>query len=64
MFSSDPVIDYLHHEYEAEKWLQSRPECSICGNHIQEDIALKLDGEWICDRCVSENRQWIDEYDD
>lgn len=46
MFSSDPVIDYLHHEYEAEKWLQSRPECSIC------------------DKCVSENRQWIDEYDD
>lgn len=64
MWTNDPVADYLRHEIEAEQWLERRPECSICGNHIQEEIALKLDGEWICDKCVSENRQWIDEYDD
>ena len=61
MFSDDPVIDYIHHEIEAEHWLERRPVCCLCGHHIQEDIALKLDGEWYCDKCVGENRQWIEE---
>ena len=64
MFSSDPVIDYIHHEIAAERWLEGRPTCSLCGEHIQEDIALRLDGNWICDSCVSANRWWIDDYDE
>jgi formylmethanofuran dehydrogenase subunit E len=64
MYSSDPNLDFLEHDAEAEHWLERRPVCSICGEHIQDDIALRLDGEWICDGCVAVNRQWIDDYDE
>lgn len=63
MYSSDPDKDFLEHDRQAETWLNSRPVCSICGEHIQEDIALRIDGEWICDKCAEEHREWIDEYD-
>lgn len=48
-------------EDEKQKWLESRPICSICGERIQETSALLLDGEWICDRCVREHTTWIEE---
>ena len=48
-------------EDEKQKWLESRPICSICGERIQETSALLLDGEWICDKCVRENTNWIEE---
>ena len=48
-------------EDEKQKWLESRPICSICGERIQETSALLLDGEWICDKCVRENTEWIEE---
>lgn len=63
MFSSDPVIDYIHHEMEMERKLHRLPVCSICGEHIQDVTALLLDGEWICDRCVKDNTTWVEEYD-
>ena len=29
-----------------EKWLQSRPICCICGDHIQEEKAIYYNDEW------------------
>lgn len=62
MFSSDPVIDYLHHEMVQEQKLARLPVCSVCGNHIQDDYALFLWGEWICQKCVEENQAYVDDY--
>jgi hypothetical protein len=59
MYSSDPNIDFLEHDREAERWLESRPVCSICGNHIQEEYALYLD-DWICPDCVKENTKYVE----
>ena len=44
------------------------PECSICGQTITEDRAFNLDGEWICDDCVSDHRievpvDWVRVYE-
>lgn len=63
MFSSDPVIDYLYREIKLERKLHRLPVCSICGEHIQQDTALKLDGEWICDSCIDSNREFTEEED-
>lgn len=62
MFSSDPVIDYLHHEMEQEQKLARLPVCAVCGNHIQDEYALFLWGEWICQKCVEENQAYVDDY--
>ena len=44
---------------QAERWLKTRPCCEYCGEPIQEEKALYLDGYWICDSCVKENRRLI-----
>jgi hypothetical protein len=58
MYSDDPNKDFLEHDRKAEEWLESRPVCSICGKHIQDDHALYLD-DWICSDCVEENTRYI-----
>lgn len=55
------MAEFDRTEDEKQKWLESRPICSICGERIQETSALLLDGEWICDRCVMEHTEWIEE---
>ena len=60
MFTDDPVHDFNMQEEENYKWIQSRPKCCWCGEPIQEEYALRLDGEWMCDKCVKENRRYIE----
>ena len=51
----------LWKEYDeaVAEWVYSRPECTICGEHITDDSAIYLDG-WICERCIEERRRYID----
>ena len=60
MRTDDPIMDFYRHDDEAEAWRRSRPVCSLCGEHIQETHALRLDGEWICERCIRENTEEIE----
>ena len=43
---------YMEHEAEQEKWLESLPKCSICGEPVQQERALYLNGGYICDGCI------------
>lgn len=43
---------YEWHEQEQERWLQSRPVCDCCGEHIQDESYHQIMGEKICDRCL------------
>ena len=62
MFNFDVNMDeFFRVESEKAKWLAIRPKCSICGEPIQEESALRLDGNWICQRCVEDNTEWIEE---
>ena len=51
--SDDPVQDFNRHEAEQEAWLEKRPECADCGHHIQDESAYYINGEWICQACMS-----------
>lgn len=42
-----------------ERWLERRPVCVYCGEHIQEETALCLDGDWICEDCVKDNMKEV-----
>lgn len=48
------------HDEEQERRLESLPCCSICGEHIQQDMAFHYDGFWICDDCIKENRKGVE----
>ena len=40
---------------EKEKWLEQRPICSCCGEHIQDDNCYEINDELICPDCLKEN---------
>ena len=42
------------HDYEQEIWLQSRPICEHCKEHIQDEDAIEIDGCLICEDCIGE----------
>ena len=41
----DPLDDFARREHEQEEWLKSRPKCSYCGHHIQDERLMNIDGE-------------------
>ena len=57
--TDDPLIDFERNESEQYEWLQKRPTCSCCGEHISDDYAVYIDNEWICDRCIDDMRRYI-----
>lgn len=51
--TDDPIADFARHDAEQEAWLDRRPECADCGHHIQDEQAFYINGEWICQDCMS-----------
>ena len=45
---------------EWDEYLASLPTCEKCGNAIQQESAVCLDGFWYCDKCLDRMRRWID----
>lgn len=53
---------WLHYERDKENWLKSRPICSCCGEHIQDEEAYEIEGNLYCEKCISDRRVFLDEY--
>jgi len=45
---------------ENEEWLQKRPICSWCEEHIQDEYAYEIDNKLICPKCIKEFRVELD----
>lgn len=52
---------WCEHEAEQEAWLERRPLCCKCDEHIQQEYAVKIDGKWYCDECLDDMREEIEE---
>lgn len=50
--TDDPLRDFNNWDSEQNKWLEQRPVCADCGEHIQDDQAYYINGEWICPNCM------------
>ena len=62
MFRTDnPVADFLRHDAERQRRLRRRPKCCDCKEHIQDEQAYFIDGNWFCEACMNEYKQTIDE---
>ena len=57
MITDDPIRDAMERDAEFERWLKTRPVCTYCGEPIQEESAVCIDGEWICDECLEGMRK-------
>ena len=40
------------HEDEQDEWLEQRPVCVCCGDHIQDDYCYDVGGEIYCEDCM------------
>lgn len=50
---------WLAHDAEQDRWLQERPVCADCGEHIQDEFAYYINGEWICEECMDSYKREV-----
>ena len=55
--------DYELLDIQHARWLERRPKCSVCGEHIQDEEAIHIEDHWICMECIRTNKEWIDDDD-
>ena len=58
--TDDPLADFDRYDEEQARKLKRLPRCSQCDQHIQNDYAYYINGEWICDDCINEYRREVD----
>lgn len=58
-FTDDPIRDFLRYDAEQEEKLANLPECTICGNPIQQEKAVYYNDQWCCEKCESDFWQGI-----
>ena len=58
-FTEDPVSDFERFDAEQEKRLEQLPVCADCEEHIQDEEAYYINGEWICERCIDSYRREV-----
>ena len=51
---------FMAEEQRKQQLLDRLPECELCGDPIQQEDAVCLDGYWFCDNCLKENRKDIE----
>lgn len=52
---------FADEEYRIQKMLARLPKCHFCGEPIQQEDAVRIDGKWYCDRCLNDSRENIEE---
>lgn len=61
-YTDDPIADAGRYAAEQEAALESLPECCDCGEKIQQETAVYINSEWICDRCLDSYRREVGDY--
>lgn len=55
--TDDPLADFARHDAEQSRWLEKRPVCSECGEHIQDERCYEINDELICEECLERNHK-------
>lgn len=59
--TDDPFRDFDEWDREQNKKLSRLPVCAWCGEPIQSEKALCIEGEWMCSMCEEEHRRYVDD---
>ncbi len=60
MSISDNYDLWEQRDREQHRRLARFPKCTRCGEHIQQEDAVCIDGNYYCDNCLKELREWIE----
>ena len=52
------------HQRLIDAWEAKRPACDYCGEPITAMKALYINGEWICEDCVNDHMEYVEDYED
>lgn len=44
---------------EQNEWLERLPKCAECGQPVQQEMAVRIDGKWYCDSCLDDFREEV-----
>ena len=55
--TDDPVADFLRHDAEQAKLLESLPVCAECDEPIQDRYYFEINDEAVCKRCLVDNHK-------
>ena len=63
IFRSDSLSrDIDNYERAQAKAFEKLPRCSECGKPIQDDFCYCINGELICEECLSEYRRSTEDF--
>lgn len=57
IWTDDPERDFAEWDAEQQEKLDKLPICSECEEHIQQEDAVCIHGEWFCDDCLNDMRK-------
>ena len=57
MYIPDNLDSYERYQSAQDKWLESRPICVECGEHIQEEHYFEINDEPVCFECLVNNHR-------
>ena len=52
-WTENPIADFEAWDAEQNGKLEALPVCADCDEHIQDEKAYYINGEWICMNCMS-----------
>lgn len=51
-YTDEPLLDFLMYDARQQAQLEKLPRCGYCDNPIQQEFALFINDEYICDECM------------
>lgn len=55
--TDNPVADFHAYDREQARRLAQLPTCERCGDAIQQERAVCIEGFWYCDECLEYYRK-------
>ena len=52
MYTDNPIRDAEAYTQRQEAWLNRRPICCECGDHIQDDTLFLIADKIYCEKCM------------
>lgn len=59
-WTDDPLEDFHRHDLEQREWLENRPRCIHCKDHIGDEEAYFIEEEWVCECCISRYKRKVE----
>lgn len=58
-YTDNPIADFNSWDAEQNRRLEQLPVCADCEQHIQDETAYYINGEWICESCMDSYRREV-----